>query len=247
MFSESQKMNKQIDYLKSLSTQNDEFQRKLNIVCGTSIAPLSRVKIANHVDDVLDLLRAFGQNLFSCEESPSDQRIGDVVERLVNLCQSIPANPQPAELLQPADRSFDRPASGSQRRVLQVASLGDECFYASQPQKITCRLTVVAFVGSHASGSVQRTPPLPADLGKLQKHQRQQLSQVMDIGGRQDVRQRNSIASGHQVRLAAAATTICRIRAGFCPPSGALINPASMSTSASSRRPAAFSCVRRWR
>lgn len=55
MFSESQKMNKQIDYLKSLSTQNDEFQRKLNIVCGTSIAPLSRVKIANHVDDVLDL------------------------------------------------------------------------------------------------------------------------------------------------------------------------------------------------
>jgi hypothetical protein len=52
-------MNKQIDYLKSLSTQNDEFQRKLNIVCGTSIAPLSRVKIANHVDDVLDLLRTF--------------------------------------------------------------------------------------------------------------------------------------------------------------------------------------------
>lgn len=52
-------MNKQLECLKVLATGNDDLQRKINLVCGASIAPLSRVKVAKHVDDVLDLLKTF--------------------------------------------------------------------------------------------------------------------------------------------------------------------------------------------
>ena len=61
----------------------------------------------------------------------------------------------------------------------------------------------------------------------------------MPAGGRDDHGPRRAVVGGHDVQLAAAADPVCRVRAAFPPPHGALSRPPSVTTSARSSRKAA--------
>ncbi len=169
------------------------------------------------------------------------------MKRLVNFIESVPADPQSTELFDPNDRPFDRPACRSQRRALRFSSPGNACRNARPSQDPPSGMAVVTFVRCHTDRAVQRTSSLSTNSRKLQEYQRQQLFKIMHIGSGDDVRQGNPMTCGHQVQRGAQAASICRVRAGFCPPKGALIKLASTSTSARSSRPVALSLVRRCR
>lgn len=51
--------NRAVADLINLAVSNDVFQKKLNLICGSSVAPLDSVKKIKHVDDVLKLLHSF--------------------------------------------------------------------------------------------------------------------------------------------------------------------------------------------
>lgn len=99
--------------------------------------------------------------------------------------QAFPANPQPAELLQPAQRPLDRPADAAQVvRVVRTA-LGNVGVDPHGRQQVAGGLAVVAFVRRHAARSVERPAGFAADRRELQEHQREELTQVMQVGGRE--------------------------------------------------------------
>jgi hypothetical protein len=164
----------------------------------------------------------------------------------VKIVPAIPTSAQTAKLLQPADGSLDGPADLSEVIRLLLFPLRNPRLDPTLGQKASSCLAVVAFVDRHAPRSVQRPAGDAADLRELHEHQSQKLPQVVQIGGCERDRQRNAAGGAHQMILAATAAPIRRVRAGFCPPSGAFTRPASIRTSASSSRPAMRSSVRRW-
>ncbi len=61
----------------------------------------------------------------------------------MNCFQSVPANSQSPELLQPTDRPLDRPAPRSQRRRLLPATPGNVWHDADVVEKVASGLPVV--------------------------------------------------------------------------------------------------------
>ncbi|QDV69425.1 hypothetical protein Poly24_31410 [Rosistilla carotiformis] len=51
--------NRPIESLTRLAIGNADAQRKINLVCGASVAPLTNVRKARHIQDVFDLLDEF--------------------------------------------------------------------------------------------------------------------------------------------------------------------------------------------
>ena len=143
----------------------------------------------------------------------------------MNLLQPIPANPQPAELFQPANRSFDRPAKASQRGVGAGAAVRDVGLDANSSEQLACRLAIVSFVRRHTQRSIEGTPRPATHLRELEQQQREQLSEVMQIRRCQGHCQRETVGCRQQMVLAAATPPIRGVRPVFVLPAGLSPSP----------------------
>jgi hypothetical protein len=62
---------------------------------------------------------------------------------------AFPAHPEPAEVVQPGERSFHHPAHAAESRAVVGAAASDHRFHASAPQLATVLVVVIAAIGDH--------------------------------------------------------------------------------------------------
>ena len=70
-------------------------------------------------------------------------------KRVVQAGVAFPADAEPAEVVQPGERSFRHPAHAAESRAAVGAAAGDHRLHASAPQLATVLVVVMAAIGDH--------------------------------------------------------------------------------------------------
>ncbi|GAU71585.1 hypothetical protein SSP35_52_00080 [Streptomyces sp. NBRC 110611] len=120
----------------------------------------------------------------------------------MNVVASLPADPKPAEAVQPSDCSFDDIPEGARAGAVGLASFGDDRTDAALPQQAAVLVVVVAAAGEQGI----RPPPWPAHhpgyRGDLVE-QGQELGDIVAVATGQRDRERDALALDKDVVLAA--------------------------------------------
>src|SRR4051812_16622116 len=138
---------------------------------------------------------------------PADQRASEAQERVVQAGVAFPADAEPAEVVQPGERSFHHPAHAAESRAVVGAAAGDPRFHASAPQLPTVLVVVVAAIGDHAVRSLARPATFARD-GADPVDEGEQLRDVVAMSTGQRCAQRDAVTVDDQVVLGTGAGTI---------------------------------------
>jgi hypothetical protein len=85
-------------------------------------------------------------------------RASDAQERVVQAGVAFPADAEPAEVVQPGERSFHHPAHAAESRAVVGAAAGDHRFDASAPELATVPVVVMAAIGDHRAITASSWP-----------------------------------------------------------------------------------------
>jgi hypothetical protein len=144
-----------------------------------------------------------------------------------------------AKLMEPGQRAFDDPACPTETTPVLGPPLRQLRLDASAVECIAVRLRIVAAVPLHEIRLAPRGA-WPAAHGRHRVHQRQQLRDVVPVGGRQLRRKRNPLAVSENVMFRPRLTAIGWVRSSFFPPRSARMEELSAMARARSNWP-------RWR
>jgi hypothetical protein len=160
----------------------------------------------------------------------------------MNVVAPLVPDLQPAVAVEPRPRPFYDPAVTAQPLARLSPAPRDPRRDASLTQLGAQRGGVVSLVGVQLLGALARAAP-PAALDRLDGvHDFEHHVRVVDVGGTQARRERDTLGFDHKMALRARFASIRRIRAGFfAPPTAGTVNESTeardqSSWSASARR-----------
>jgi hypothetical protein len=125
-----------------------------------------------------------------------------------------------AKLMEPGQRALDDPAGPAEATAMLGPALRQLRLDAPAVEGVAVRLRIIAAVALHEI----RLPPGaagPAAHWRYCVHQRQELRDVMPVGGRQLRRKRNPLAVSENVMFRPRLTAIGWVRSSFFPPRSA--------------------------
>ena len=137
--------------------------------------------------------------------------------------------------MEPGQRAFDNPAPPAEATAMRCPAFRQLRLDAAAVEGIAVRLRIIAAVALHEI----RLPPGaagPAAHGRHRVHQRQELRDVIPVGGRQLRRKRNPLAVSEKVMFRPRLTAIGWVRSSFFPPRNARMEELSATPSARSNR-----------
>lgn len=76
---------------------------------------------------------------------------------------AFPADPQPAEVVQPSECAFHDPALTAEPGTMLGASARDPVLQTTRSELATVLVVVIATIGDHSLGALSRSPPLAFD------------------------------------------------------------------------------------
>jgi len=135
----------------------------------------------------------------------------------VDVVATFATDSEAAELMQPTDRAFHNPAVNTQATAVRGIAFSQHGFDVALAELPSVRLRVVSPVALDALGAAARSSPFATHRRNGVNH-RQQLRNVVPIGGRQRGREGNAGRIGGQMMFAAGFAAICRIGSRFFPP-----------------------------
>jgi len=94
---------------------------------------------------------------------------------------AFPADPEPPEVGQPGEGSFDDPGPAAQPGPVLGLAARDHRRYAAVPQRPAVRVVVIAAVSDHVVGALAWSAGLAGDVADP-VHERQQLGDVVAVG-----------------------------------------------------------------
>ena len=145
-----------------------------------------------------------------------DQADRETEEGLVDVVASFPADPQAAKAVQSGDRPLDHPPEGGQAGAVRLAPLGDRGPDAALAQEPAVLVVVVAAVGEEHVGSSARPADDSRDRWDLVQ-QGQELGDVVAVSAGQRHGERDALAVGEDVVLAARPCAVDRAGSAFGP------------------------------
>jgi hypothetical protein len=154
----------------------------------------------------------------------------------VNARASLVANGQPTEAVEPGEGALDDPARPPESATVSAIAIREDRADAPSAQFIAMAHRVVAAVTLHAAGPTARRSGTSADRGH-RVDQREQLGDVVAVGGGQRRDERNPVAVGENMMLRPGLAAIGRVRSSFFPPRSARSEELSTMARAKSRRP----------
>lgn len=146
------------------------------------------------------------------------------------------ADRQTSKPMEPRDRSFDHPARAAQPAAVIAAAFSQQRANPARSQLGAMRLRVVAAVALHQLRLASR-PPRSAAKDRHGIDQRQQLGDVMVVGGRHRRDERNPVRVGENMMFRPGFAAIGRVRSSFFPPRSARSEPLSTTARAKSTWP----------
>lgn len=162
----------------------------------------------------------------------------------MNVRSSVKADAQAAELMKPTQRALHHPARDSQSAAMHPRKFADDRLDAARPQIHAMRTGAIAGIALHSVGSAPRRPRKSGN-GRNRIHQRQQLRDIVDVGGGDDRGQGNAVGVDDEMMFGAglaAPPGVGGIGAGqFAPPTARTL---ALSTTA--RDQSILSAARRW-
>jgi hypothetical protein len=150
----------------------------------------------------------------------------------VNARSTLVADRQTPKAMQPGDGALDDPTGTAQPAAVWSAALGELRGNPAPRQLVAVRLRIVGGVALHDPGFPPGSAGAPAHRGHG-VHQRQQLGDVVPIGGRQRRDERNPVRVGENMMLRPGFAAIGRVRSSFFPPRTA--RSEALSTTARAR------------
>lgn len=144
-----------------------------------------------------------------------------------------------AKLMEPGQRAFDDPARPTETTPMLGPTLRQLRLDASAVERIAVRLRIVAAVALDEARLAPGAAGKAAH-GRHRVHQRQELRDVVPVGGRQLCRKRNPLAVSENVMFRPRLTAIGWVRSSFFPPRSARMEELSAMARARSNWP-------RWR
>src|SRR5258705_2131548 len=132
-------------------------------------------------------------------------------ERLVNTGSTFVAQVEATEPMQPGQRAFDDPPRTTEPTAMGLAALAELAVDPAALQRVAMRLRVVAPIALNQVRLADRTTGTSAQR-RDRVDQRQQLSDVVAVGGGQQRRQRNAAGLGENVVLRPRLTAIGWVR-----------------------------------
>ena len=127
------------------------------------------------------------------------------------------AEPEPAVLVEPGERSLHDPALAAESRAVRGALVGDDRRDLACAQPGFGRFGVVAAVAEQRAGTAPRPAGFAAH-GRDRLDERQQVREVVPVGAADQAGKRDAGGVGDQVVLAAAFAPVDRAGAGFGAP-----------------------------
>lgn len=112
----------------------------------------------------------------------------------------LPANPQPAMLMKPAERALDDPTLASESGAVLGLLAGDQRPDAPLPHEPAVVVVVVAAIAHNRVGATTRPAHPAADAGDGVE-QRDELGDVVAVAARQADRERDAARIGQEVML----------------------------------------------
>ena len=129
----------------------------------------------------------------------------------MDLGESLVADSQTMEIMEPSMRTFDYPSILSESAAVLSAALGENRFNTSFAQSASVCFGVVSAVSIDDLGVLQRAAANATDDWN-RVDQRQQLCDVMAIGTGQDNRERHPVCVSSDMVLRAGPRTIYGVR-----------------------------------
>jgi hypothetical protein len=142
------------------------------------------------------------------------------------------ADSEPAKAMQPREGPLDHPSGLAEAAAVGCAALGQLRSNTPRQQLITMWLRIIAAVSLDEPRPTHGAPDASGD----RRHgidQREQLSDVVPIGGRQRRDERNPVRVGENMMLRPGFAAIGRVRSSFFPPRNA--RSEALSTTALAR------------
>ena len=127
----------------------------------------------------------------------------------MNVLTSFKPNSQSAELVQPADGSFDDPAFRTKAAAMFAIAFRNERFGADLSQCVTVWFRVICSISVQLVKAIARRTGLTRDRWHI-VDQRQQLRNVMPVGAGETRSDRQSSSVGQQVMLRARLSAVYR-------------------------------------
>jgi hypothetical protein len=147
----------------------------------------------------------------------ADEGAAELEESLVDVRPAFVADGEPAEAVKPGEGALDDPAMAAETLAGLDPLAGDPAADAASVQRPSAAAGVVGLVGVELSRPLARRAPGAAD-------PRDGIDQVLegdavvDVGGREERGERETLAIGHNVALRARFAAIRRVRAGLVAP-----------------------------
>jgi hypothetical protein len=171
------------------------------------------------------------------QPSPADDRAAQAHEGLVDVVSFVEAGAEPAELVQQGDRLLDDATLFTKAAAVGGPPAGDERLDAAVTQPHAVRVGIITTVGDELPGRVQRGADLATD-GWDGVDQRDQLCDVVVIGGGQQADDRDAAGVDQQVVLGSRLAAVGGIGPRFFPPCTARTDDESAMTREKSIRSA---------
>ena len=150
--------------------------------------------------------------------------------------QPFVAHGEPTKAMQPREGAFNDPARAAETTAMRCPARGELCRDPAARELIPMRLRVVAPVTLHQVGLGDRAPRPPPQRRNA-VDQRQQLGDVVPVGGRQARDERDAVRVREDVVFAARFTAIGGVRSRFFPPRNARTDALSTTVRARSSWP----------
>lgn len=132
----------------------------------------------------------------------------------MNDCEALETNTEPTEVMQPRDSALNDPAGLPETAAVGHPSAGNFGFDTRSVQWLAVLVMIVAAVALNYRRLLQRSSAFAAD-GRNGFDQRNELSNVVPIGPRQDDRERDPLRFGDEMVLGAWASAVGGIRSSF--------------------------------
>ena len=124
---------------------------------------------------------------------------------------------QPAKPMQPGKRSFHDPAGAAKSTAMGDAAVGQLRENPSPMERVSMRLRGIAAVALNQLGFAERRSATAAER-RHRVDERQQLGEIVAIGGGQRRDERNPVRVGENMMLRPGLAAIGRVRSSFFPP-----------------------------
>jgi len=176
------------------------------------------------------------------QEVGANHDAAEFEECVVDVIATFAADAEAAELMQPADRSFDDPTKDAQATAMFCVSSRQHRLNTPTSQLLAMSMRVVSAIALNPLGTL----PWPAALAAHRRNrvdQRQKLGHVVTVGSGYRGCERNAVSVGDQMMFAAGFAAIRWIGSRFFPPCTARTDEESTTARDQSIRSASCRCA----